>query len=80
MWPHSTFEYTLLFCPDKAEDYVKTAYLDITGSEQRIPLKLHGAGLGPRVVLNVEEINANNLFIYTEHQYEVVLANKGVKT
>lgn len=49
IWPNSSAEITIVFKPDKAETYNRTAFCDITGRESRLPLKVTGLGVGPKV-------------------------------
>ena len=49
IWPNSSAEITIVFRPDKAETYNRTAFCDITGRETRLPLKVTGVGIGPKV-------------------------------
>ena len=43
----------------------------------RLPLRVTGEGIGPRVQLSFDKIDLGNVFIESEHSYEVVLANRG---
>jgi len=49
IWPNSSCEVTIVFKPDKAETYNRTAFCDITGRESRLPLRVTGTGIGPKV-------------------------------
>ncbi|RZC43112.1 hydrocephalus-inducing protein -like protein [Asbolus verrucosus] len=75
--PTGNMEFTLIFSPIKCQDYEVWAYLDITGCEERLPLKLCGTGLGPSFKLYVAELHANNIFLCSEHEYEIIVANVG---
>lgn len=55
IWPNSSAEITVIFKPDKAEVYNRTAFCDVTGRESRLPLKVTGLGIGPKV--NVLQYN-----------------------
>lgn len=57
IWPNSSVEVTIIFRPDKAETYNRTAFCDITGRESRLPLRVTGTGIGPKVSpSNIETI------------------------
>lgn len=70
-------EFNCIFTPRKRRPYKSIAYLKCSGLEARIPLKLSGLGLGPYVLLNIESLDAGNIFVCAVHQYEVVALNKG---
>jgi len=40
LWPNGEIEVTVSFMPDRADDFLRTAYLDVTGREERMPLQL----------------------------------------
>jgi hydrocephalus-inducing protein len=77
IWPNSTCEVSIIFRPDFAQTYNKTAYCEVTGRESRLPLRLSGIGSGPKVQLSIENLEIGNVFIGSTHVFEVVLANKG---
>ena len=49
IWPNSAVEITIVFKPDEAKTYTRTAFCDVTGRESRLPLKVTGLGIGPKV-------------------------------
>lgn len=67
----------IIFKPDTAQNYLKTAFCEITGRESRLPLRLSGVGLGPSVQLSIEVLDIGSVFVGSSHVYEVVVANKG---
>ncbi|CAL1528045.1 unnamed protein product [Lymnaea stagnalis] len=77
IWPNSTFEVMVIFKPREATSYTITAYCDITGRESRLPLRIRGDGLGPKVDFSFEQLDMGNIFIGSRHTYEIVIANKG---
>lgn len=77
IWPNSSVEVSVIFRPDFAQTYNKTAYCEVTGRESRLPLRLHGVGSGPKVQLSIENLDVGSIFIGSTHVFEVVLANKG---
>ncbi|XP_035679087.1 LOW QUALITY PROTEIN: hydrocephalus-inducing protein homolog [Branchiostoma floridae] len=77
IWPNQSAEVSVIFKPQEAKTYQQVAYLDITGREARLPLRLRGDGVGPNVQFSFEQLDMGNIFVGSIHTYEVVLANKG---
>ncbi|KAG7200298.1 hypothetical protein KM043_017763 [Ampulex compressa] len=77
IWPQSSTNITVLFYAFEVGEVVSTAYLEVTGREDRIPLSLYGLGKGPIFRLNVLTIDVNNIYLCSVHNYEIVAANKG---
>ncbi|KAG8562376.1 hypothetical protein GDO81_015657 [Engystomops pustulosus] len=77
VWPNSSVQVTLLFKPQTAKIYQRTVYCDITGRETRLPLRIRGEGLGPKLCFNFDELDIGKVFVGSTHTYEVVLANQG---
>jgi hydrocephalus-inducing protein len=73
IWPNSSTEVTIIFKPDYAQTYNKTAFCEITGRESRLPLRLSGVGSGPKVQLSIEVLDVGSIFIGSSHVYEVIL-------
>lgn len=53
------------------------AYLEITGLDKRLPMKMRGSGCGPLVICNVEKLDIGSIFISTLHTYDIVFENNG---
>lgn len=51
--------------------YARTAYCDVTGRESRLPLRIRGDGVGPRVHFSLDTLDIGNVFINSQHSYEV---------
>ena len=77
IWPHSSMEVNIIFKPEQAEVYNRIGFCDITGRESRLPLRIRGDGIGPKVQFSFDEMDIGNVFVHSTHTYEVVLANKG---
>lgn len=77
IWPNSSADVTVVFKPSEAQAYTCTAFCDITGRQSRLPLRIQGNGMGPKVQLSFDKLNMGNIFVNSTHTYEVVLANKG---
>uniref|UniRef100_A0A8C9ND37 HYDIN/VesB/CFA65-like Ig-like domain-containing protein n=1 Tax=Serinus canaria TaxID=9135 RepID=A0A8C9ND37_SERCA len=75
--PNCSAEISVFFTPQAAGLYTRTAYCDISGRENRLPLVLTGEGLGPRLHLRFEEMDIGEVFIRVNHRYEAYLVNKG---
>ncbi|XP_066439738.1 hydrocephalus-inducing protein homolog isoform X2 [Eleutherodactylus coqui] len=77
VWPNSSVEVTVLFRPQAAKIYQQTVYCDITGREARLPLRIRGEGLGPKLHFNFDELDIGKVFVGSTHNYEVILTNQG---
>jgi hypothetical protein len=77
MGMNGLLEFTVIFTPKRCETYETYAYLEIAGKEERIVLKLQGTGRGPEFKLNVAHLDANNIFLRSVHDYEIIVANTG---
>ncbi|CAF0804649.1 unnamed protein product [Didymodactylos carnosus] len=77
IWPNSFIEIQILFKPDVVQSYNRTAWLDLTGREQRLPLQICGISDGPKLVASFETLEIGCVFVGSTHMYEVILANKG---
>lgn len=75
---HST-DITVTFSPNHVQAFETLAYCDVTGRVERLPLKLCGVGIGPKFTLNLDSFDMNNVFLYTDHCFEVVVCNDGIK-
>ncbi|XP_074738457.1 hydrocephalus-inducing protein homolog [Strix uralensis] len=77
IWPNSSAEINVIFRPREARVYQQTVYCDISGRETRLPLRIKGKGIGPRLRFSFEQLDIGKVFVGLEHSYEVVLFNKG---
>ncbi|XP_017761797.1 PREDICTED: hydrocephalus-inducing protein homolog [Eufriesea mexicana] len=77
IWPQSSIDVTVFYRALEVGEVTSTAYLEVTGREDRIPLSLHGTGKGPVLQLNVLTINLENIYMCSVHNYEIIAANKG---
>ncbi|XP_041047590.1 hydrocephalus-inducing protein-like [Carcharodon carcharias] len=77
IWPNSTAEINIICRPKAEKVYHQTVYCDITGRETRLPLRIKCEGLGPKVILNVDQVEIGNVFVSSKQIYEIVMANKG---
>ncbi|EDL92535.1 rCG51388, partial [Rattus norvegicus] len=77
VWPNSTAEITVYFNPLEARLYQQTVYCDISGREIRLPLRIRGEGMGPKIHFNFELLDIGKVFIGSAHCYEAILSNKG---
>lgn len=59
------------------QSYEETAYLEVTGLDERLPIKMRGNGRGPNLICNIETLNIGSIFISTLHTYDVVFENRG---
>ncbi|XP_076763164.1 hydrocephalus-inducing protein [Xylocopa sonorina] len=77
IWPQSSTDVTIFYRALEVGEVTSTAYLEVTGREDRIPLNLYGIGKGPVLQLNVLMIDLGNIYMCSVHNYEVVAVNKG---
>ncbi|XP_069882349.1 hydrocephalus-inducing protein homolog isoform X1 [Dipodomys merriami] len=77
VWPNSSAEITVYFNPLEAKQYQQTVYCDISGREIRLPLRIRGEGIGPKIHFNFELLDIGKVFIGSVHCYEAVMSNKG---
>ncbi|XP_043935458.1 hydrocephalus-inducing protein homolog [Protopterus annectens] len=77
IWPNSSAEINVIFKPREAKIYQYTVYCDITGRETRLPLRIKGEGIGPKVTFSYDVLDMGNIFVGAKHSYEIILANKG---
>ena len=73
IWPNSTIEISIIFKPSEEQNYSRTAYLDMTGRELRLPLKIKGIGVGPKAEFSFDTLDIENVFVNSKHSYEVNL-------
>lgn len=59
-------------------EFQATAYLDIDGVSNRVPLKMVGISLPPSIHLNLETLDMDCVYINKTYNYEVVAINKGI--
>lgn len=57
--------------------YEETAYLEVTGLDERLSLKMQGYGRGPLIQCNIETLDIGQIFICTLHTYDFIFENKG---
>lgn len=77
IWPRSSTEVTVIFQPDIAKDYNRIAFCDVTGREARLALKVQAEGIGPNVHFSFDSVDMGNIYVFSTHTYEIVLANRG---
>jgi len=77
VWPNSSTDVTVIFQPDNATDVMRTAFCDVTGRESRLPLRVHGSGVGPSVKFSCDVVDTGRVFVFSTHSYELVMANVG---
>ncbi|XP_044902281.1 hydrocephalus-inducing protein homolog isoform X9 [Felis catus] len=77
VWPNSSAEITVYFNPLEAKLYQQTVYCDISGREIRLPLRIKGEGMGPKIHFNLELLDIGKVFVGSVHCYEAILSNKG---
>ncbi|NWH50429.1 HYDIN protein, partial [Fregata magnificens] len=77
VWPNSSAEINVIFKPQEARVYQQTVYCDISGRETRLPLRVKGEGIGPRLRFSFDQLDIGKVFVGSAHSYEAILFNKG---
>ncbi|XP_039209471.1 hydrocephalus-inducing protein homolog isoform X12 [Crotalus tigris] len=77
VWPNSTTEIRVMFRPQEAGMYLQTVYCDITGRETRLPLRIKGEAIGPKLLFNFDQLDVGKIFVGSSHSYEAILSNQG---
>ncbi|XP_062442830.1 hydrocephalus-inducing protein homolog [Rhea pennata] len=77
VWPNSTAEINVIFKPREARVYQQTVYCDISGRETRLPLRIRGEGVGPKLRFGFDQLDIGKVFVGSAHSYEAILFNKG---
>ena len=77
IWANSEIEITVTFKPHVSADYEAVAYLDVVGRDERLPLWINGAGVGPKAGLTFDSLDLGDLFINSIHRYEIAIDNRG---
>ncbi|NWY49823.1 HYDIN protein, partial [Chionis minor] len=77
VWPNSSAEINVIFKPQEARVYQQTVYCDISGRETRLPLRIKGEGIGPRLRFGFDQLDIGKVFVGSVHSYEAILFNKG---
>ncbi|XP_046889403.1 hydrocephalus-inducing protein homolog [Hypomesus transpacificus] len=80
IWPNSSADISIIFKPREATTYQLTLYCDVTGRESRLPLRIKGEGVGPKLQSNFVLLDMGNIFVGSKHSYEVLLSNQGLIT
>ena len=77
VWPGSELEFTVTFAPNTAADYSCMGFLEVTGREARLPMKLQATGIGPKAAFSFDVLDIGDVFVNSVHKYELVLENHG---
>lgn len=77
IWPENDVIVTVFCCPNKATNLTSTAYCEVSGRSDRLPLKLEGTGLGPKFELNIKSFDLKKIYIYSTQCFEVCVVNQG---
>lgn len=77
IWPNKTTEVVITFSPKLVGEFKATAFFDIDGVEERIPVTMVGTSLPPSINLNLETLDMDRVYINKLYNYEIVAINKG---
>eukprot|EP00667_Euglena_gracilis_P000008 EG_transcript_8 len=70
-------QFAVTFNPQMAVAYDAIAYLDVVGRHARLPLHMSSLGLGPRCAFAYDALDIGDVFVNSQHTYEVLLENRG---
>lgn len=76
IWPHGEVEVSVTFFPADPLQYQATAYCDVAGRAERIPVDFRGLGKGPRVLFTYESLDVGDVFVNSVRMYEVRSAER----
>ncbi|EDO27261.1 predicted protein, partial [Nematostella vectensis] len=76
IWPNSQAEIEIIFKPQESHSYARTLYCDVSGRESRLPLRVRGEGIGPRVQFSFDTLDIGNVFVNSKHSYECSCLNR----
>ena len=77
IWPGGYLEASATFEPSSADIFQETAFLEVTGRKERLPIKLKGSGNAADLRFNCDEVDLGRLYLGSEHAFELVLDNYG---
>jgi hydrocephalus-inducing protein len=80
IWPKMEEYVTISFHPKVEASFENIAFCEVSGRENRLPIKIIGKGKGPDVSFSFNDLHIGELFINSPHEYEVsnYLDNKGL--
>lgn len=62
---------TVKFNPVASMEYTTTAYCEVTGAGDRLPLEIRGIGVGPKAQFSYNTLDIGALYINAVHHYQV---------
>lgn len=71
IWPHGEVEVSVTFSPVDPLQYSATAYCDVSGRAERLPIAFRGVGKGPQVLFSYDNLDVGDVFVNSVRQYEV---------
>ncbi|XP_033221021.1 hydrocephalus-inducing protein homolog [Belonocnema kinseyi] len=77
IWPQGSTDVMVFFQPDEIGETSSTAYLEITGRENRLPLSLSGVCIGPNIQFTTVTLDIGSICLCSSHNYEVMCTNQG---
>ena len=68
VYPGCYAEITVTFKPNTSAETSATAYCELMGREQRLPLHLLGRGLGPRATWLYDVLDVGDVYVNATHR------------
>ena len=59
------------FQPTFAFEYNQTFNVDLQGLSKMLPINLVGVGVGPKLLMTFDTLNAGEILLNTIHQYDL---------
>jgi len=77
IYPGGYCELTVIFKPQVVASLSGTAYCAVSGRQARLPLMMKGTSLGSRATWLYDSLDMGDVYVNSQHRYEVVLENHG---
>jgi len=77
LWPKGSVELTCTFAPDAEGETTTIAYVEVSGREKRLPLRINGRGKGAEARFSYTQLDIGSVFMNAVHEYQVILQNIG---
>ena len=69
--PKSLFDFTVIFSPTVAKLHTDTAYLQVDGFQDRIPLTISGLATGAQLTASTQDMDLGHIMVHERNNFEV---------
>ncbi|XP_065180488.1 hydrocephalus-inducing protein homolog isoform X2 [Sycon ciliatum] len=73
--PKSLFDFTVIFSPTVAKLHTDTAYLQVDGFQDRIPLTISGLATGAQLTASTQDMDLGHIMVHERNNFEIQLTN-----